>query len=86
MLGRASTPQSTSGASSGNQLDVSAVAGGSNGLTGGNNEVVGGGRCLSFCKEKWWGMVLAVADGAKGDVHVGPLVALETFVIGLYVY
>jgi len=39
-------------------------------VASGGNEVGGGGRCLSWCKEKWWGMVVAVGEGADGDVQV----------------
>lgn len=42
-----------------------------NGSAGaGPHEVLGGGRCLSWCKEKWWGMVIAVAEGTEGEVKV----------------
>lgn len=30
-------------------------------------EVNGGGRCLSFCKEKWWGMAVVVGEGVDGE-------------------
>ncbi|CED82409.1 Nuclear pore complex component (sc Seh1) [Phaffia rhodozyma] len=42
-------------------LSVSTAAGG---------EAVGGGRCLSWCKEKWWGMILAVGEGTEGEIKI----------------
>lgn len=54
MLGRTGGPAESVGAST----------------ASGGNEVGGGGRCLSWCKEKWWGMVVAVGEGADGDVQV----------------
>lgn len=38
--------------------------------TAAGGEAVGGGRCLSWCKEKWWGMVLAVGEGTEGEIKV----------------
>ena len=37
---------------------------------GTGSEIASGGRCLSWCKEKWWGMVVAVGEGSEGDVQV----------------
>jgi hypothetical protein len=58
------------GSSSGMRESGSGTGNGSGGASSG--EVLGGGRCLSWCKEKWWGMVLAVAEGIEGQVKASP--------------
>lgn len=62
------------------QLAVPGTAGGSQGAGVGQNAVptrpgigareADGGWCLSWCKEKWWGEIMAVGCGTTGILKV----------------
>ncbi|KAG8942432.1 hypothetical protein FRC03_003218, partial [Tulasnella sp. 419] len=64
------TPTLTAATLEGPATSSSAPGSGAQGRLGGGSREADGGWCLSWCKEKWWGEVLAVACGTTGTLKI----------------
>lgn len=63
--------QASSASITSNTANASGSTGNSGGRPGLANREADGGWCLSWCKDRYWGEVLAVGCGTGGWVKVG---------------